>query len=147
MSDTRSLWDIISSCLITLFACTYVSVHPNVPSPNATQLTIFFTRIKLMILALLVPEIILAWAARQWHTARSIQKGQLFYPHYQTRTRVSKLERIQNPQTTRLLSYNGRLCCPNPRRKNLPPSQTRHRPIRSRIHLAPNPSQRNLLQK
>ena len=79
MSDTRSLWDIISSCLLTLFACTYVSVHPNVPSPNASQLTVFLTRIKLMILALVAPEILLAWAARQSYVAHTIQKGQLLY--------------------------------------------------------------------
>ncbi|KAG1879038.1 hypothetical protein F4604DRAFT_1679496 [Suillus subluteus] len=30
-SDTRTLWDILLSCWLTLFACTWTAIHPDVP--------------------------------------------------------------------------------------------------------------------
>ncbi|KAJ7258715.1 hypothetical protein B0H12DRAFT_1279783 [Mycena haematopus] len=32
--NSRSVFTILSSCLATVFACTWVSVHPNVPPPT-----------------------------------------------------------------------------------------------------------------
>ncbi|KAJ7848851.1 hypothetical protein B0H14DRAFT_2582815 [Mycena olivaceomarginata] len=33
-SNTRTLFGIVSGCLATVSACTWVSVHPNVPGPE-----------------------------------------------------------------------------------------------------------------
>ncbi|KAI9450282.1 hypothetical protein F5148DRAFT_960239, partial [Russula earlei] len=61
----RSLWHIIWSCAVTLFLCTWVSVHPNIPSPDETWLQVTMRRLGLMLAALLIPEAMIALALRQ----------------------------------------------------------------------------------
>ncbi|KAI9449507.1 hypothetical protein F5148DRAFT_987538 [Russula earlei] len=61
----RSLWDIIRSCAITILLCTWASVHPNIPSPHERWPKVTVRRIGLMLAALFVPEIMIAWALKQ----------------------------------------------------------------------------------
>lgn len=83
----RALYDILWSCLSTIFLCTWVSVHPNIAfSPEKRKIGWFeqwignpfssFLSYKLpmFLWALLVPEYILAWAVRQYLRAGQIQK-------------------------------------------------------------------------
>ncbi|KAF4616688.1 hypothetical protein D9613_008819 [Agrocybe pediades] len=72
--DTRTSWDIIRSCLATLFACLWVSVHPNMTPPGHSDIRVFFTKVELMIWTLLFPEMIILWAFRQWLGARTLSK-------------------------------------------------------------------------
>ncbi|EIW75535.1 hypothetical protein CONPUDRAFT_21991, partial [Coniophora puteana RWD-64-598 SS2] len=65
----RSVWSIVLSCLSTIFACIYTSIHPNIPSPYDKSSTVLFRSIGIMALTLLAPEIIVAWAARQFISA------------------------------------------------------------------------------
>ncbi|KIM36490.1 hypothetical protein M413DRAFT_78294 [Hebeloma cylindrosporum] len=71
-SNQRSLLDIIWSCLVTLFACIWLSVHPNVPSLTDSYFTIVRRRIRIMICALIVPEGVMYWAMRQWLGSRKL---------------------------------------------------------------------------
>ena len=64
--DQRSIWDILWSCLATIFACSWVSIHPNIPGPNESQRRIFLRRLELMFWAVVGPEMVIAWAFRQW---------------------------------------------------------------------------------
>jgi hypothetical protein len=64
-NNSRSLWDIIRSCAFTLFLCTWVSVHPNIPDPDEGWPRVTIRRLGLMIATLIVPEAIVAWAFRQ----------------------------------------------------------------------------------
>ena len=76
----RSIWDILWSCLATIFACSWVSVHPNIPGPNESWWRIFLRRLELMFWAVVGPEMIICWAFRQWIGARNLQeryKGEL----------------------------------------------------------------------
>ena len=59
---------------MTIFSCTWVAVHPNVPCPVKRNPIISFAghRLPLFICALLVPEFVLAWAIRQFLRAREI---------------------------------------------------------------------------
>ncbi|PPQ94245.1 hypothetical protein CVT25_006717 [Psilocybe cyanescens] len=68
----RSTWDILWSCLGTIFACTWVSVHPNSPGPQDGRIHIILTCVELMIWAILIPEMIIYWAFRQWVGARQL---------------------------------------------------------------------------
>ncbi|KDR66099.1 hypothetical protein GALMADRAFT_81262 [Galerina marginata CBS 339.88] len=70
----RSLWDILLSCSATIFACTWVSVHPNVPAPEDTEWKIVRRRIALMFVALVAPELVILWAMREWNAARIMMK-------------------------------------------------------------------------
>ncbi|KAF9457846.1 hypothetical protein BDZ94DRAFT_163299 [Collybia nuda] len=74
IDDCRTLISIIWSCIATLVACTWVSVHPNVPSPHHGTTTLVLRRMRLMLLAIIAPEIIVLWALRQRMVARDLRK-------------------------------------------------------------------------
>ncbi|KAI9455383.1 hypothetical protein F5148DRAFT_1151498 [Russula earlei] len=70
----RSLWDIFWSCAITISLCTWVSVHPNIPSPDESWQRVAVRRMGLMLAALFVPEIMIAWALKQRLAAVELAK-------------------------------------------------------------------------
>ncbi|KAJ8581468.1 hypothetical protein M405DRAFT_924998, partial [Rhizopogon salebrosus TDB-379] len=53
-----------------LFACTWTAIHPNIPGLDDRKLAIMSRRILLMVMALVVPELVIVWAARQFFSAR-----------------------------------------------------------------------------
>ena len=73
-TDQRTIWGILWSCLATIFACSWVSVHPNIPGPNESSWRIFLRRLELMFWAVIGPEMIITWAFRQWSGARHLEK-------------------------------------------------------------------------
>ena len=73
-ADQRSIWDILWSCLATILACSWVSVHPNIPAPNESSWRIFLRRLELMLWAVIGPEMVITWALRQWLSARRFEK-------------------------------------------------------------------------
>ncbi|TFK70852.1 hypothetical protein BDN72DRAFT_838379 [Pluteus cervinus] len=79
-SDDRTLIDIIRSCVLTIAACVYRAIHPNIPKPepepegNCWIRKPQFGRLKVTVYALLAPEMIIFWAIRQWMGARLIVK-------------------------------------------------------------------------
>jgi len=66
--EARTLFNITYSCLLTVVICAWTSVHPNVPPQNRGQA--LFWRLKMMFWTVVAPELILAWAVRQWFAAR-----------------------------------------------------------------------------
>ena len=84
-ADQRTIWDILWSCLATIFACSWVSVHPNIPASNESWWRIFLRRLELMFWAVVAPESIISWALRQWFGARDLEriyKGGQMHPIY-----------------------------------------------------------------
>ena len=88
LSHCCSIWNIIWSCIVTIFSCTWVAVHPNILCPKKREGKNRFQRwiwspilsftehcLLLFICALLVPEYILAWAIQQYLRARDIANG------------------------------------------------------------------------
>ncbi|TFK25425.1 hypothetical protein FA15DRAFT_639469 [Coprinopsis marcescibilis] len=73
--DDRDIPSIIRGCLFTVFACTLVAVHPNVPGQTDGFLSILRRRLVLMLYCIISPDYVLIWAMRQWHSARSIAKA------------------------------------------------------------------------
>ena len=86
-SDRRTIWNIVWSCLVILFSCSWVAVHPNIPCPKKREesgwiqiwiknplLSLAENRLPLAFCALLMPEFILAWAIRQFLRAREIAR-------------------------------------------------------------------------
>ncbi|KXN83130.1 hypothetical protein AN958_01801 [Leucoagaricus sp. SymC.cos] len=61
----RTMQGIIWSCLATIFACTWVSMHPNVPDPRFSAWQRLCERFKLLFYALTGPELVAVWAYRQ----------------------------------------------------------------------------------
>ena len=85
-SQYRTQSNIVWSCLTTIFLCTWVSLHPNIPQPlNTTGLGRWkklrihirrFIRGSLIpfIVAILAPEWVLGVSLRQFLMARSLAK-------------------------------------------------------------------------
>jgi len=67
---TRSLWNIIWSCLSTIFACTWIAVHPNIPAPKDSKWIVFRRRVAIIGYVLIAPEMVILWAARQHYGAK-----------------------------------------------------------------------------
>jgi len=68
----RTRFDIIWSCIATLFICTWIAIHPNVPPRGEGHIRSFWRRLRLMLWMLVVPELILIWAYKQWVAARYV---------------------------------------------------------------------------
>ncbi|KAK0229392.1 hypothetical protein EDD85DRAFT_776670 [Armillaria nabsnona] len=69
IEDRRTALSIVWSSLATIFACTWLAVHPNVPGRNITTkgtMSCVIERAKIMAITILVPEAIVAWAAEQF---------------------------------------------------------------------------------
>lgn len=66
LSHCRSVWDIIWSCSTTIFACTWLAVHLNVPEQGRGWLWKFARRIGAFVIGLISPEwiIMAAWQQR-----------------------------------------------------------------------------------
>ena len=63
--NQRTLFSIVWNCIMTINLCTWTSVHPNIPGPDEGWWEVTRRRVELMLWALIAPEIILIWAARQ----------------------------------------------------------------------------------
>ncbi|RDB27349.1 hypothetical protein Hypma_004323 [Hypsizygus marmoreus] len=72
-NECRSVPDIVWSCLATIFACTWIAIHPNIP-PQEGVVGSTITRVQILVVALLTPELIILWASRQWFAARAMAK-------------------------------------------------------------------------
>jgi hypothetical protein len=71
LRNCRTISDIIWSCFVTIFACTWVAIHPNVPKPNSNLHWYSgpIRRARIMFYALIGPEFIIIWARRQRYIA------------------------------------------------------------------------------
>lgn len=67
-----TLSSVITTCLVIIFAATWIAVHRNIPGPMKGRLSVNLERLKLFFLTLLLPEWVLAWAVRQFLIARSM---------------------------------------------------------------------------
>ena len=68
LGNCRTILNIVWSCLVTIFACTWVSMHPNVPRPGTTNRHWYsrpLRRAWIMFYALIGPEFFIFWAWRQ----------------------------------------------------------------------------------
>ncbi|KAJ6449584.1 hypothetical protein C8R45DRAFT_917237 [Mycena sanguinolenta] len=77
--NNRSLFGIVWGCLATIFVCTWVSAHPNVPPPNQNLLQLFWRRLKMMLIGIIAPEVMVGFAARQFFASRSLSKRDVGY--------------------------------------------------------------------
>src|SRR6266571_9113800 len=67
----RTLFGITWSCLSTIILCAWTAVHPNVPPRSKWKAR--WVRLKLMFWMIIAPELVLAWAVRQFFAAKDIR--------------------------------------------------------------------------
>jgi hypothetical protein len=110
LRNCRTISSIVWSCIVTIFACTWVAVHPNVPKPNSNVHWYSgpLRRARIMVYALIGPEFIIAWAWRQRYIAsRKSESLQGVFPHdFQWLT----LMFCRLVTRSRILCCDGRLC-------------------------------------
>jgi len=70
----RTRYRIVTSCFATLFLCTWIVVHPNIPAERDAKWRVLVRRFAIMIYLVLVPELVIWWAARQHYAAKFIEK-------------------------------------------------------------------------
>jgi hypothetical protein len=75
INNCRKLFDIVWGCLVTIFAATWVSVHPNVPAARQGALKATARRLGVMLIAVIAPELIVFFAARQLAVAQKFARG------------------------------------------------------------------------
>ncbi|KAF8649023.1 hypothetical protein AX16_006065 [Volvariella volvacea WC 439] len=71
-SKTRSTSELVWNCLGTIFVCTYVAIHPNMPNQSASKREKVWQKVKICLYALLAPEAIIMLAMRQRFSAAKI---------------------------------------------------------------------------
>ncbi|PBK58900.1 hypothetical protein ARMSODRAFT_899955, partial [Armillaria solidipes] len=72
LDDRRTVLNILWSCLATIFASTWLAIHPNVPGTKITDkgaISRAVERAKIMSISIVAPEVIVAWAAEQFKVA------------------------------------------------------------------------------
>ncbi|KAF8659465.1 hypothetical protein AX16_001832 [Volvariella volvacea WC 439] len=62
---TRTIFDILYSCLGIIFLCTYMSIHHNIPDQNHSWARKTALKVRTMLYAVLAPEVVIMWALRQ----------------------------------------------------------------------------------
>ena len=67
----RSLCGISWSCLSTTVLCAWTAIHPNVPPRSKWKAR--WNRLKLMFWMVVAPELVLAWAVRQFFAAKDMR--------------------------------------------------------------------------
>ncbi len=70
----RTQYRILTSCFATLFLCTWIVVHPNIPAERDSKWRVLIRRFAIMTYLVLVPELVIWWAARQHYAAKVIEK-------------------------------------------------------------------------
>jgi hypothetical protein len=59
---------------VTIFTCTWIAIHPNIPGPDEKWTTVGLRRLGIMGAALMAPELVIAWAVRQWMVSVRLMK-------------------------------------------------------------------------
>ncbi|SRR5260221_8975847 len=70
----RTMWNIIWSCVVTIFSCTWVAIHPNIPYLDEKWYKAVLRRLGIMLTALIIPELIVLWSIQQWNVAGKLEK-------------------------------------------------------------------------
>ena len=73
-SNTRSIYNILWSCHSTIFTCSWIAVHPNIPAPGDSRWAVLRRQVVIMGYILLMPEYIIFWAARQHYAVHNFAK-------------------------------------------------------------------------
>ncbi|KAF8641299.1 hypothetical protein AX16_010078 [Volvariella volvacea WC 439] len=71
---TRTIFDILYSCIGVILLCTYISIHHNIPDQHDSWAKVTWSKLRTTLYALIAPEIVIMWAIRQWIMARRIAK-------------------------------------------------------------------------
>lgn len=67
--DGRGTFSLVTSCLLTLGLCVWSALHLNIPSKDEGRRKYWLRRVKWSVCGILIPEIVVLLAWRQWTSA------------------------------------------------------------------------------
>ncbi|KAF8641281.1 hypothetical protein AX16_010060 [Volvariella volvacea WC 439] len=62
---TRTIFDILYSCIGVILLCTYISIHHNIPDQEDSWAKVTWSKLRTTLYALIAPEMVIMWAIRQ----------------------------------------------------------------------------------
>ena len=69
----RTMWDIFRSCALTILACTWATIHSNIASSShRCSPSNLYYKVQLWVVALIMPDMMLLWSAKQFFAARRL---------------------------------------------------------------------------
>ncbi|KAF8641279.1 hypothetical protein AX16_010058 [Volvariella volvacea WC 439] len=71
---TRTIFDILYSCIGVILLCTYISIHHNIPDQGDSWAKVAWSKLRTTLYALVAPEMVITWAIRQRIIAHRIAK-------------------------------------------------------------------------
>ncbi|KAF9555526.1 hypothetical protein CPC08DRAFT_711929 [Agrocybe pediades] len=101
----RQRIQIIWTCVATILAASWVSVHPNIPDAKESRIKKTLRQIELMIWAILTPELLIFWAMRQWYAARLMKREFAEVQHIKLESTTRKLLRRLKKLGYKLLHF------------------------------------------
>ncbi|KAJ7727057.1 hypothetical protein B0H16DRAFT_1697824 [Mycena metata] len=67
INSCRTLFDIIWGCLATIFACTWVVLHQNVPEPKLGWFSLLMRKLRMMLVTIIAPELVVEFDVSKTH--------------------------------------------------------------------------------
>ncbi|KAJ7727085.1 hypothetical protein B0H16DRAFT_1697845 [Mycena metata] len=67
INSCRTLFDIVWGCLATIFACTWVALHQNVPDPELGHFALLMRKLRMMLMTIIAPEVIVEFDVSTTH--------------------------------------------------------------------------------
>ncbi|KAJ7701025.1 hypothetical protein B0H16DRAFT_1902842 [Mycena metata] len=67
VNSCRTLFDIVWGCLATIFACTWVALHQNVPDPDLGWFSLLLQKLRMMLMTIIAPEVIVEFKVSKTH--------------------------------------------------------------------------------
>jgi hypothetical protein len=74
LDHPRAISEIVYSCLMTLVLCSSYCIRPNMSAPCASRSRVVIRKLIISLWMLVFPEVVVAWAFRQWYQARKLAK-------------------------------------------------------------------------
>lgn len=130
-ANSRSLYEIVRSCAATTFACTWVSMHKNVPAADISNFRVLLERLLLLDYAVVAPECVTIWAYRQHlAAARHVEE---FNAAFKCESLINPLHRhhltlptVTPESSTIFQSLQRWLCCPRNANETMQPWTLAH---------------------
>ncbi|KAF8642792.1 hypothetical protein AX16_009425 [Volvariella volvacea WC 439] len=64
-TQTRTIFNILYSCIGVILLCTHISIHHNIPDQGDSRTKVMWLKIRTTLYALVAPEAVIMWAIRQ----------------------------------------------------------------------------------
>ena len=87
----RGTASLLSSCLLTIFLCTWSALHINIPSSKSTLSERFFYKLRLTLVAIIAPEFIVGVALGEFFSVRDLMRLSRHWPENISKVRLNKI--------------------------------------------------------